>query len=306
MVSAKLLLTPCIWNSFTPLKLVSFTVLTTSGFSHLWPSQGYHFLTLFSAFPSQKWALLLQHPARFRTCSFLSPSFSLMWANSITLMPTAHTLSFSKMKLVLNFAKVQNVHSVITKAELSLCSSSSLETSAIYNFFPQQIMPSGHCFTAEHQQKFVLTLSEPFWTDPNCAVSTLQVTKHQEEEHLLMTMKSSTKLFPNDLYDNHIPPPGFCQILGIFFPYSFHHLSKPLHLTGFGDSGTTEGFFSPFMCKRCNCSCSPTFCLLRIQITIFQLTVLAFKLSGFYRQHYTYICHLFSSLTKNRPLMSLC
>lgn len=160
-------------------------------------------------------------------------------------------------------------------------------------------MPSGHCFTAEHQQKFVLTPPQPFWTDLSCAVSTLQVTKTRRNSiflrpwsHLLYfpPMAFSITTFSYQVFDRYLVFSSLIFIISLF---------KPLHLIGFGNSGTTgEGFFPPFVCKRCNCNCSPTFCLLRTQITIFQLTVFAFKLSGFYRQHYSYICHLLSAWQK--------
>lgn len=119
--------------------------------------------------------------------------------------------------------------------------------------------------------------------------------KNEEEQHLLTTMKSSTTLSPTafsittfsyQVCDRYLVFSSLIFIISLF---------KPLHLIGFGNSGTTGGVFPPFVCKRCNCNCSPTFCLLRTQITIFQLTVFAFKLSGFYRQHYSYICHLLSA-----------
>lgn len=120
MVSAELLLTQCICNSLTLLKLMTFIVLTTSGFFQLWPFQGYHFLTLFfdmPFLPRNELSSSNIYPGLdpLTSCSFLCPSCSLIWANSITLMLTAHTLCFSKMTLILNFAKVQNIHSVRPK-----------------------------------------------------------------------------------------------------------------------------------------------------------------------------------------------
>lgn len=231
----------------------------------------------------------------------LSSAHAVPWPEQTpSLRLTAHTLSFSKMKLVLHFAKVQNRCLVKTKAEPSLYSPSSLQTSAIYNFSPQQIMPSGHCFTAEHQQKFVLTLPEPFWTDLSCAISTMQITQIKRNSIFLWpwsqllhfsTMAFMITTFPHQAFAKYLV---FSSLILLIIS-----LFKPLQWTGFGDSGTTERiFFPPFVCKKYNFSCSPTFCLLRIQITIFQLTVFAFKLSGFYRQHYSYICHLFSPWQK--------
>lgn len=264
MVSAKLLRTQCICKSHPS------QTCDVHSVNHFWlfPALTFSRLSLpnsifWHAFPSQKWVLLLQHPPRFRSFDILLFPLPILF---LDLSKLHHSYADSSHSVFLQdgtnikFCKGAEHTFNKTKAEPALCSPSSLETSAICSFSLQQIMPSGHCFTAEHHQKFVLTLQEPFWTDLSCAVSALQVTKPIRNSiflwpwsHLLyfIPMAFMTTMFPHQAFAKYLV---FSSL--ILFITS---LLRPLPLIGFGDSGTTEGVFSPFVCKRCNCSCPPTF-----------------------------------------------